>query len=96
MNDVNLGFLLSFNIKKHVGRREFQAAPAQVLFISGTRDPFMGDFTLLQRTLKKSKLRCNLVACKQPSQPEHALKLLNVIEAFLQGVGLHALCATLR
>lgn len=33
------------------------AGAAQVLFISGTRDPFMGDFRLLESTLKKSKLR---------------------------------------
>ena len=35
--------------------------PAQVLFISGTRDPFMGDFKLMENTLKKSKLRHTLV-----------------------------------
>lgn len=33
----------------------------RVLFISGTRDPFMGDFKLMENTLKKSKLRHTLV-----------------------------------
>jgi hypothetical protein len=35
--------------------------PAQVLFISGSRDPFMGDYILMENTLKKSKLRHTLV-----------------------------------
>ena len=53
------------NLEKHHGmtfsyKVSASELPAQVLFISGTRDPFMGDFKLMENTLK-SKLRHILV-----------------------------------
>ncbi|CAK9076508.1 Testis-expressed protein 30 [Durusdinium trenchii] len=67
-------------------------ASTRVLFLSGTRDPFMGDFKLLKGTLKKAKCKHTLVKveggdhslkCSKGQEDSVVSTIQEAIEAFV-------------